>query len=146
MTVKTPFDKRLVWVQVAFHTGNIVYDSVLEEFVQDIAWIWIPFVIVLLLVNLLVARVGLSPLREAARQAASIGPAAVLTRLTESGLPRDVHALVSAVNRGLDRLETAFDAQKRFIADAAHELPHAGRGFEDPCGHSLEIPGSRRTR
>jgi signal transduction histidine kinase len=43
-------------------------------------------------------------------------------RLTEDGLPRDVHALVSAVNRGLDRLETAFDAQRRFIADAAHEL------------------------
>jgi len=29
---------------------------------------------------------------------------------------------VSAVNRGLDRLETAFDAQRRFIADATHEL------------------------
>ena len=43
-------------------------------------------------------------------------------RLTEEGLPRDVHALVSAVNRGLDRLETAFDAQRRFITDAAHEL------------------------
>ncbi len=43
-------------------------------------------------------------------------------RLTEAGLPRDVHALVSAVNRGLDRLETAFDAQRRFITDAAHEL------------------------
>jgi signal transduction histidine kinase len=43
-------------------------------------------------------------------------------RLTESGLPADVHALVSAVNHGLDRLETAFDAQRRFIADAAHEL------------------------
>ena len=29
---------------------------------------------------------------------------------------------MSAVNRGLDRLETAFDAQRRFIADATHEL------------------------
>ncbi len=77
---------------------------------------------VLLAVNLLVARIGLAPLRTAAKQAAAIGPAAVSTRLSESGLPRDVHALVSAVNRGLDRLETAFDAQRRFIADAAHEL------------------------
>ena len=56
------------------------------------------------------------------QQAAAIGPSAASMRLTENGLPRDVHALVSAVNRGLDRLETAFDAQKRFIADAAHEL------------------------
>ncbi len=63
-----------MWVQVAFHPGNIVYDSVLEEFVQDIAWIWIPFVIVLLIVNLIVARIGLAPLRLAARQAAAIGP------------------------------------------------------------------------
>ena len=94
----------------------------LEEFVQDIAWIWIPFVVILLAVNLLVARMGLAPLRMAANQAAAIGPGAASMRLTESGLPRDVHALVAAVNRGLDRLETAFDAQKRFIADAAHEL------------------------
>ena len=119
---RTPFAGRPVWVQVAFHAGNIVFDSVLEEFVQDIAWIWIPFVVVLLLVNLLVARIGLAPLRMAANQAAAIGPGAVSMRLTEGGLPRDVHALVTAVNRGLDRLETAFDAQKRFIADAAHEL------------------------
>jgi signal transduction histidine kinase len=122
LSVRTPFNNEPVWVQVAFHTGNIVYDSVLEEFVQDIAWIWIPFVIVLLIVNLIVARVGLTPLRIAARQAAAIGPSAVSMRLTESGLPADVHALVSAVNHGLDRLETAFDAQRRFIADATHEL------------------------
>ncbi len=122
LSVRTYFAGRPVWVQVAFHAGNIVFDSVLAEFVQDIAWIWIPFVIVLLVVNLLVARIGLAPLRIAANQAAAIGPGAVSTRLSESGLPRDVHALVSAVNRGLDRLEVAFDAQKRLIADAAHEL------------------------
>lgn len=122
LSERTLFGNRPVWIQVAFHAGNIVFDSVLEEFVQDIAWIWVPFVIILLLVNLLVARIGLSPLRMAANQAAAIGPSAVSMRLTEDGLPRDVHALVSAVNRGLDRLETAFDAQRRFIADAAHEL------------------------
>ncbi len=122
LSMKTSSGDGPMWVQVAFHAGNIVYDSVLEEFVQDIAWIWIPFVIVLLIVNLIVARVGLAPLSFAAKQAAAIGPAAVSMRLTETGLPRDVHALVSAVNHGLDRLETAFDAQRRFITDAAHEL------------------------
>jgi signal transduction histidine kinase len=122
MSVRTLYADQPVFVQVAFHAGNIVFDSVLEEFVQDIAWIWIPFVVVLLIVNLVVARIGLAPLRMAANQAAAIGPGAVSTRLTENGLPRDVHALVTAVNRGLDRLEIAFEAQKRFIADAAHEL------------------------
>jgi signal transduction histidine kinase len=122
MSVRTLYADQPVFVQVAFHAGNIVFDSVLEEFVQDIAWIWIPFVVILLIVNLVVARIGLAPLRLAATQAAAIGPGTVSMRLTESGMPRDVHALVTAVNRGLDRLETAFEAQKRFIADAAHEL------------------------
>ena len=122
LSMRTSFGDKPVWVQVSFHTGNIVYDSVLAEFVQDIAWIWIPFVVILLAVNLIVARIGLEPLRIAAKQAAAIGPAAVSMRLSENGLPRDVYQLVSAVNRGLDRLETAFDAQRRFISDAAHEL------------------------
>jgi signal transduction histidine kinase len=122
LSLRTTFGGAPAWIQVAFHVGNIVYDSVLEEFVQDIAWIWIPFVVILLAVNLLVARIGLEPLRVAAKQATAIGPAAVSMRLSEDGLPRDVYQLVSAVNRGLDRLETAFDAQRRFITDAAHEL------------------------
>jgi len=122
LSVKTFYEGRPVWVQVAFQAGDIVFDSILEEFIQDIAWIWIPFVVILLLVNLLVARIGLKPLRVAANQAAAIGPGSVSMRLSESGLPADVHALVTAVNHGLDRLETAFDAQRRFIADAAHEL------------------------
>ena len=61
LSLRTSFGDIPVWVQVAFHAGSIVYDSVLEEFVQDIAWIWIPFVVVLLGVNLLVARIGLAP-------------------------------------------------------------------------------------
>jgi len=74
LSARTTFGGRPVWVQVAFHAGDIVFDSVLEEFIQDIAWIWIPFVIILLLVNLLVARIGLTPLRTAANQAAAIAP------------------------------------------------------------------------
>jgi signal transduction histidine kinase len=95
---------------------------VLEDFVKDIGWIWIPFVIVLLVVNLVVARIGLAPLHTAASEAATIGPRTTSVRLTEEGLPRDVHALVTAVNRALDRLEEALDSQRHFISDAAHEL------------------------
>ncbi len=100
----------------------MVFDSVLEEFVKDIGWIWVPFVIGLLLTNLIVARIGLRPLQLAAQQAESIGPSAVSTRLAKDGLPREVYSLVSSVNRALDRLEVAFHSQRRFIADAAHEL------------------------
>jgi signal transduction histidine kinase len=111
-----------VWVQVAFVAGNIVFDSVLQEFLQDIAWIWIPFVLCLLGVNLEVARIGLRPLRSAARQAAAIGPGNFSVRLPEDRMPTELLSLVTAVNRALDRLEAEFGAQRAFIADAAHEL------------------------
>jgi signal transduction histidine kinase len=121
-TLKGTYGSQPVWIQVALPQGNIVFDSVLEEFIKDIGWIWLPVVLGLLATNLLVARIGLRPLERAAEQAESIGPEAVSARLPEDGLPREVHALVGAVNRALDRLEVAFQSQRRFIADAAHEL------------------------
>ncbi len=121
-TQRGTYGDKSVWVQVAFPQSDIVFDSVLEEFIKDIAWIWIPFVVGLLLVNLLVARIGLQPLRVAATQAESIGTGAVSTRIPEDNLPVEVHKLVGAVNRGLGRLELAFHSRQKFIADAAHEL------------------------
>lgn len=42
--------------------------------------------------------------------------------LTESNLPSEIHPFVTAINRLLGRVEQAMGAQRRFIADAAHEL------------------------
>jgi signal transduction histidine kinase len=111
-----------VWVQVAFVASDILFDSVLQDFLEDVAWIWIPFVGVLILVNLAVTRIGLRRLRVAARQAAKIGPADFTVRLPEHGLPGEVFTLVSAINIALDRLEGEFNLQRGFIADAAHDL------------------------
>ena len=38
------------------------------------------------------------------------------------GLPQEIEPLVAALNRLMDRLASAFQAQRSFIADAAHEL------------------------
>jgi signal transduction histidine kinase len=111
-----------VWVQVAFVASDILFDSVLQDFLEDVAWIWIPFVAILIVVNMAVARLGLRKLRAAARRAATIGPGDFSVRLPEYGLPSEVLALVSAINTGLDRLQTEFNLQRAFIADAAHEL------------------------
>lgn len=42
------------YVQVAFPSSDVVFDSVLEEFLQDIAWLWILFMLLMLGTNLLV--------------------------------------------------------------------------------------------
>jgi len=110
------------WVQVAFQDQEIISDTILEEFVQDIAWIWLPFVGILLVINLIVIRIGLRPLARASAQASAIGPSAVSRRLLEEDMPQEVLNFVRAINRALDRLEYGYKEQQAFIADAAHEL------------------------
>ncbi|MGJ7511360.1 ATP-binding protein [Variovorax sp. GT1P44] len=52
----------------------------------------------------------------AARQADDLSP------LSEKDLPEEVRPLVHELNLLFDRVQRAFDAQKHFVADAAHEL------------------------
>lgn len=109
-------------IQIAFPKAHVIFDSVLEEFVRDIAWIWIPFVLILLATNIIVVGLALRPLRTAAREAAQIGPASIATRLTESGMPNDVLTLIRSVNAALDRLQGGFLSLERFSGQLAHEL------------------------
>lgn len=113
---------RPVWIQVASADEEMHVEAVIEAFVDRLAWIWGPFVVVLLLVNLWTIRRGLRPLRRASALAAAIGPDSVSDRLPEAGMPREVLPLVRAVNLALSRLEEGYRAQRAFIADAAHEL------------------------
>src|SRR5450755_351625 len=62
-TLRGSYGSKPVWIQVAVPQGEVAFDSVLQEFIKDIGWIWIPFVVGLLGTNLLVARVGLRPLQ-----------------------------------------------------------------------------------
>lgn len=110
------------YVQVAFPSSDVVFDSVLEEFLQDIAWLWIPFMLLMLATNLLVARVALRPLEQTVAEAETIQPGGVSVTLSERGLPDDVLALVRAVNQALERLREGYRAQEEFSGDMAHEL------------------------
>ena len=111
-----------LYIQVAFPPSHVLYDSLLEEFVVDIAWIWLPFIVCILATNVIVARVALRPLREAVHQAEAIGPGSVAARIVEGRLPRDVLTLVQAINRALARLQRGYEALEEFTADVAHEL------------------------
>lgn len=64
---------------------------------------------------------GLEPLRRVAvevqrRDVHSLNP------IAETGLPQEVAPLISELNRLLIRLDAAFQTQRAFVADAAHEL------------------------
>ena len=62
------------------------------------------------------ARVARAALERNANQPESLAP------LPLEGLPAEVAPLVRALNALLQRLATAFDTQRAFVADAAHEL------------------------
>jgi len=66
-------------------------------------------------------RRGLHPVDQAARDVAERS-ARSLAPVAEAGLPSEILPLVRAINGLLRRLADAFSAQRRFLADAAHEL------------------------
>lgn len=65
---------------------------------------------------------SLRPLGLVARQATTIIPGSPKAQLSPVGLPAEIQPLIKAVNGALDRLAIAYDAERRFTADAAHEL------------------------
>ena len=66
-------------------------------------------------------RRGLRPLDEAARDLAERS-AVALDAIEEGQAPKELRPLVDSINSLMGRLATAISAQRRFLADAAHEL------------------------
>lgn len=64
---------------------------------------------------------SLAPIERARRQVANRA-ADDFSPLAEGGLPDEVRPLVNEINLLFGRVRSAFDAQKNFVADAAHEL------------------------
>ena len=64
---------------------------------------------------------ALAPI-ERARQQVAQRAADDLSPLADAGLPSEVRPLVDELNALFGRVKTAFDAQRNFVADAAHEL------------------------
>ena len=95
---------------------------ILQEILQHAVLPLVPLVGLLLLFNITAVRRVLAPLRRAETELDQLDPNAMSARLSESDGPREVNALIHAVNRALDRLETAMNVQKDFTANTAHEL------------------------
>jgi two-component system sensor histidine kinase QseC len=65
---------------------------------------------------------SLRPLARAAREAARIGPDQPAARISLARIPTEIQPLVTSVNQALDRMADAYEAERRFTANAAHEL------------------------
>ena len=124
VAVARPVGQHLYWIQVAQDLSHrdVIIDDIVSSFFPRVAWITFPILLLLLLIDILIFRRALDPVREASTTAAAIGPARTDVRLPEQSLPAEIVPLVRAINQALDRLDSGFRAQRDFTADMAHEL------------------------
>jgi two-component system sensor histidine kinase QseC len=92
----------------------------LEE-VIELLFLALPFLIVSLLSWFIIGW-SLAPISRSSREAELVGPADPAARISDKGLPLEIQPLVGAVNGALDRLASAYEAERGLTANAAHEL------------------------
>ena len=115
---------QVAWVQVAqdLEHPDVVVDDIVSAFLQKIAWLIIPILLVLAGIDFVIVRRALAPVSKASDMASTIGPQSLQVRLPTDSLPNEIVPLAQAVNQAFDRLEQGFRIQREFTADAAHEL------------------------
>jgi signal transduction histidine kinase len=114
----------VVWVQVAqdLEHPDVVVDDIVSAFLQKIAWLILPILLILAGVDFFIVRRALEPVSKASDMARAISPQSLEVRLPTEHLPNEILPLAHAVNQAFDRLEQGFRIQREFTADAAHEL------------------------
>ncbi|MEH6651409.1 MAG: ATP-binding protein [Motiliproteus sp.] len=108
-----------LWIKVA--QRHDVREELTGEIVEHTL---LPLLLMIPLLGLLIAfvvRRGLSPLRQLSGQLASRTPDH-LKPLSNKQLPDEITTVVDAINALMQRLEQAMERERRFSADAAHEL------------------------
>jgi len=132
-----------------------VAHAVLFEFLVDVAWTIPVFGVLTLIMGNWAIRSGLAPLRALSAEVSRVKPGSPSALLSASRtLPGEVMPLVRAVDGAFDRLHAAYDAERRFTSNAAHELrtPLAllQTGLErlpaDPIVQSLREDAARLAR
>jgi two-component system sensor histidine kinase TctE len=121
----TDNNRRLVLMQIAETMGK--RSTLATEIIKGVMvpqFVILPLAV--LLVWLALVR-GIRPLNELEQRIRARKPDD-LSPIEESFIPQEVAPLVSSINDLLSRLKTSLSTQKRFLADAAHQLktPLAG--------------------
>ncbi|AIY42138.1 hypothetical protein LT85_2980 [Collimonas arenae] len=109
-----------------------------------------PFLILIPLLLLLVAHLVRTMFKPIARLSAEIDGRneQELHPLAPEPLPAEIRPFIVAINRLLDRVAQAMDAQRRFVADAAHELrsPLTALSLQAERLADAEMPDTARQR
>lgn len=112
----------LVAVAQGYIHEDVLIDSLLNEFASHIGWTLPVILLAALLISVWTIRSSLKPIKDLSDRALLIGPATRDLRLPSGQVAIEILPLINAINSALDRLEAGFEIQRRFTANAAHEL------------------------
>lgn len=115
-------DRARVVVAGGHEPQELLAASLSQDLVLRGLWLILAIGAAAVAVSVLTIRRGLAPLRRASAIAARIGPEEAKLRLPAEDLPGEIRPLIAAVNHALARLERGIERQRRFAADAAHQL------------------------
>jgi signal transduction histidine kinase len=106
-----------------FHWDDIIYQLIhswpqLNNFTLDVSGV----AIAIIAIAAVGVRRGLAPLRTLATTVASIDVDSLDQRLSTAGAPSETLPFIDAVNAALGRVHEGVARQRRFTANAAHEL------------------------
>ena len=107
---------------VVVGTGTDVSDAAVEHAVAALVVGGPPAVVLAGLSAYLLAGAVLRPVERMRRQVAAIGDADLERRLAVPSTRDEIAALGTTMNAMLDRLQSALDRERAFVADAGHEL------------------------
>ena len=120
--VITPYGTyRVYFVQVESVFG-LTIAGLKEELSDEIFPVFFPMIVVGLLVTWNTVRTALRPLQRASDEAVAISMDRPDSRVSTDRLPSEILPLVTAINKAIGRLQAALAQQRRFSANAAHQL------------------------
>lgn len=105
-------------------TARVLSDRthILEEYRNKIILFASIMAVVSVLLAIIFARRGISPLHRLAERTALIGTKTLSHRLIKDDVPTELDTLIDQINAMLDRLERGFQQLKQVSADMAHDL------------------------
>ncbi|ATQ69357.1 MULTISPECIES: sensor histidine kinase [Methylosinus] len=117
----TPYGR----IHIAVYGQKFRWDDLIDAWQREFRWLNI-YVVMAVSLSTATAwfamRRGMRPLHAVAREAELIDMDSLHQRLTSSLVPTEITPLVRAMNEALERLDLGTARQRRFTANAAHEL------------------------
>ena len=129
--ILTPYGTYRVYFVQAELVFGLTLAGLVDELSDEIFPIFFPMIVIGLLITWNTVQTALRPLQRASDEAAAISMDRPDSRVSTDRLPAEIIPLVTAINKAIGRPQTALAQQRRFSANAAHQLRtplHEGTG------------------